>query len=136
MKLLNQVLIIDDDVVNNMFCQIVIEYVGIARNVHTCLSGPEAFDYLATCVSNGENGPDLILLDINMPFMSGLEFLKRYHELGYHKILPAKISMLSSSDVESDVKAALKYESVVDYVMKPLSEESLERLIFKLNRTS
>jgi CheY-like chemotaxis protein len=136
MKLLNQVLIIDDDEVNNMFCQIVIEYVGITGNVHTCQSGPEAFDYLATCVSNGEDGPDLILLDINMPFMSGLEFLKHYHELGYHKILPAKISILSSSDVESDVKAALKYESVIDYVMKPLSEEALTQLVYKLHRSS
>ena len=130
-----KVLIIDDDEVNNMFSLIVIEHLGITRDVYACMSGPEAFDYLATCISNGEEVPDLILLDINMPFMSGLEFLKHYHELGYHKILPTKISMLSSSDLESDVKAALKYESVIDYVVKPLSEEAFNRLVYKLNRT-
>ena len=133
MKRLNKVLIIDDDEVNNLFCKIVIEHLDITENVDYCMSGPEALDYLSSCISSEETVPDLIFLDINMPMMSGFEFLNAYHDMGFHRSLPTKISMLSSSDVESDIKTSLKYESVIDYVTKPLTEEALQRLLFKLN---
>jgi CheY-like chemotaxis protein len=136
MKRLNQVLIIDDDEVNNLFCKIVIEHLGISGDVHYCMSGPEALDYLSACINSKSAVPDLILLDINMPFMDGFEFLEIYHELGYNKALATKISMLSSSDVESDIKSALKFESVIDYVTKPLSEDALNKLLFKLSSPS
>jgi CheY-like chemotaxis protein len=136
MNKLNQVLIVDDDEVNNLFCKIVIEHAGISGDVHYCMSGPEALDYLTACINSNSMVPDLILLDINMPFMDGFHFLDLYHELGFHEKLPSKISMLSSSDIEADIKAALQYESVIDYVTKPLSEEALNRLVYKLNNPS
>ena len=136
MKKLNHVLIVDDDEVNNVFCKIVIEHLGISGDVHYCMSGPEALDYLKECISTGMTIPDLILLDINMPFMDGFEFLDTYHALGYDKNLPTKISMLSSSDVEKDISAALKYNGVIDYVTKPLSEDALNRLLYKLSSPS
>jgi CheY-like chemotaxis protein len=132
MKKLNQVLIIDDDEVNNLFCKIVIEHLGIAGDVHYCMSGPEAFDYLASCVKGGIPVPDLILLDINMPFMGGFNFLNQFIGLGYHETLPTKISMLSSSDVESDINKAMNYTCVIDYIVKPLSEQALQRIVNKL----
>ncbi|AKD04277.1 response regulator [Pontibacter korlensis] len=133
MKYLNKVLIIDDDEVNNVFCKIVIEHLGITENVDYFMSGPEALDYLSSCFSNGEAVPDLIFLDINMPLMNGFDFLNAYHEMGLQKRLPTKISMLSSSDIEADIKASLKYECVIDYVTKPLSESALHRILSKLN---
>ncbi|MEJ8755577.1 response regulator [Pontibacter sp. H259] len=136
MNKLNQVLIVDDDEVNNVFCKIVIEHMGISGDVHYCMSGPEALAYLKECISTGMPIPELILLDINMPFMDGFEFLNTYHALGYDRNLHTKISMLSSSDVEKDVKAALKYNSVIDYVTKPLSEAALNRLVYKLSSPS
>lgn len=136
MNKLNQVLIVDDDEVNNLFCKIVIEHAGISGDVHYCMSGPEALDYLTACINSNSSVPDLILLDINMPFMDGFDFLDLYHKLGFQEKLPTKISMLSSSDLESDIKAALKYDVVIDYVTKPLSEDALKRLMHKMNTTS
>ena len=136
MHKLNQVLIVDDDEVNNLFCKIVIEHSGISGDVHYCMSGPEALDYLQSCINSNSTVPDLILLDINMPFMDGFHFLDLYHELGFNEKLPSKISMLSSSDLESDIKTALKYDGVIDYVTKPLSEEALNRLMYKMGASS
>lgn len=136
MKKIDQVLIVDDDEVNNLFCKIVIEHLGISGDVHYCMSGPEAFDYLANCINSGQPVPDLILLDINMPLMNGFEFLDQYHNKGYDKELPTKISMLSSSGIESDMKASLNYKGVIDYITKPLSEEALNRLLYKLGSPS
>lgn len=128
----NQILIVDDDEVNNLFCSIVIEHAGISDEVHSCLNAPDAFEYIASCLNSGEPVPDLILLDINMPEMSGLEFLAHYHALGYDKKLDTKIAMLSSSFLASDMQAACSYESVVDYIVKPLSESALQQLLRKL----
>ena len=132
MHKLNQVLIIDDDEVNNLFCTIVIEHAGISGEVHSCTNGPEALDYLETCLRYGKPAPDLILLDINMPLMDGLEFLHHYKSNGYDQKLPTKISMLSSSDMVSDIQSASRYDFVVDYLVKPLTEDALKRLLQKV----
>jgi CheY-like chemotaxis protein len=133
MKKLNQVLIIDDDEVNNLFCKIVIEHFGIAEDVHYCMSGPEAFDYLDLCINGKISIPDLILLDINMPNMGGFDFLDQYVGLGYNESMSTRISMLSSSDAKYDINKAIKYSCVIDYIVKPLSEQALERLLYKLS---
>jgi CheY-like chemotaxis protein len=135
MNKLNKVLIIDDDEVNNLFCKIVIEHLDIAEDVSYCMNGPEAFDYLEACDKKEFSAfPDLILLDINMPLMNGIEFLEQYHKKNYHQELPSKISILSSSDMQADMQAALKFEAVVDYIHKPLSEEALMRIMSKMGR--
>lgn len=132
MKKLEQVLIIDDDEVNNLFCKIVIEHLGISGEVFYCMNGAEGLDYLSSCISSHTVAPDLILLDLNMPRMDGLQFLRYYHELGYHVVLPTKISLLSSSGREAETNTALKYGCVIDYITKPLSEDALNRLLYKL----
>jgi CheY-like chemotaxis protein len=133
MKKVDQVLIIDDDEVNNLFSTIVIEHSGISGEVHCCTNGPEALDYLASCLKSGSNTPDLILLDINMPFMTGLEFLEEYASNKYHEKLKCKISMLTSSNLVSDINSASRFNFVIDYLVKPLSEEGLKRILQKLN---
>jgi two-component system, CitB family, response regulator MalR len=133
MKKINQVLIIDDDEINNLFCTIIIEHLGIAGDVHCCTNGSEAFDYLDSCLKYNKLPPDLILLDINMPLMNGLEFLEKYHSERYHEMIQSKISMLSSSDMASDIETAFKYDSVIDYLTKPLSEVGLNRVLQKLS---
>jgi CheY-like chemotaxis protein len=132
MKKLNQVLIIDDDEINNLFSTIVIEHSGISGEVRCCTNGPEALDYLASCLRNGNHTPDLILLDINMPLMTGLEFLEEYASKQYHQKLNCKISMLTSSDLVSDINSASKFNFVIDYLVKPLSEEGLKRILQKI----
>lgn len=133
MRKLNQVVIIDDDEVNNLFCSIVIEHAGITGEVHCCTDGLEGLEYLANCIQSGATLPDLILLDINMPLVSGHDFLRQYLAQQYDRKLPCKIAMLSSSDMVSDVESALNYEFVIDYIVKPLSEDALNKVMQKLN---
>ena len=133
MEKLNQVLIIDDDEVNNLFCKIVIEHSGLFSDVHCCTNGPEALDYLESCIKYDKATPELILLDVNMPLMDGFEFLKEYTDRGLHEKLSCKVSMLSSSNLISDMKSALSNSFVIDYIVKPLSEDALHRVINRLN---
>ena len=65
-----------------------------------------------------EPTPSLILLDLNLPKMGGIEFLK---ELRADPVLrPMRVIVLTSSDEPSDQAAAFEYE-VDDYIVKPHS---------------
>lgn len=66
----------------------------------TAFNGREALEVLEN------NSVDLILLDLRMPKMGGLEFLKTYDHR--HKKLPKTI-VFSNYDVQSDIDEAFKY---------------------------
>jgi DNA-binding response OmpR family regulator len=116
---MRQVWIVDDD-------EEMTEAIGLMLNVLDCEvtsfhSARFAAQKLLTV-----KAPDLLILDINMPEVSGLdflEFLRRRHEW---KELP--IVMLSSESADSTVDKALQLGADA-YLMKPATIEELERVM-------
>ena len=100
-----------------------LETAGIAQTIHHCHDGQEVIEYLENVLSPRANRPDfevpeLILLDLKMPRVGGLEALKwiRHHDIFKSLIVLA----LTSSSEERDVKAA--YELQINaYLVKPSS---------------
>jgi CheY-like chemotaxis protein len=74
--------------------------------------------------------PDIILLDINMPIMSGFEFLNLYQ----HYPDAAIVFMLSSSDNEEDRKQANNYRCVEGYVIKPVGKQVLHDILSSVDK--
>lgn len=68
---IQQILLVDDNVGTNYFNSKKITKHGYSNAITCASNGSEALDYL-----NDNLNPDLILLDINMPVMCGMEFLK------------------------------------------------------------
>jgi CheY-like chemotaxis protein len=75
---LNRVLLVDDDATSNFLTARQLHRLEVAANVHTAESGQQALDWLSKPAGVD---PDLILLDVNMPGMGGLEFLQRFRHL-------------------------------------------------------
>lgn len=71
--------------------------------------------------------PDIILSDINMPVMDGLEFASKAKELNPD----SKIAMITGYNYFDYAVTALK-AGVDDYVVKPVSKEDIKQLIVKL----
>jgi two-component system, chemotaxis family, chemotaxis protein CheY len=69
---------------------------------------------------------DLVLLDINMPNMNGLEFLAEVRSDGVHKDLP--IIIISTEGREQDTQRGLEAGATA-YIKKPFhTEEILEKI--------
>jgi two-component system chemotaxis response regulator CheY len=72
---------------------------------------------------------DLVLLDWNMPKLSGIDFLKKVRSLDNYKTLP--IIMVTSEAAKFNVIEALK-NGATDYITKPINLDLFKEKITKL----
>ncbi|MEW8248865.1 MAG: response regulator [Candidatus Thiodiazotropha sp.] len=122
------ILLIEDDRVDIMTVQRALQKNNISNPLHVARTGLQALDML-----RGANGvvkldplPALILLDLNLPKMSGIEFLQ---ELRKDPELSAlRIIVLTSSNEPRDRAAAFEYD-VDDYIVKPHSFDEFTRAV-------
>lgn len=115
------ILLIDDDQITNFVNQAIIEKSEIPVGTKALITAAAGIDFLNKCLSNQEELPHAILLDINMPEMNGWEFLEKFSQLDKKIQNEVKVYMVSSSQNEEDVKRALSNPNVSDFLHKPLN---------------
>lgn len=125
---MTRVLIIDDDEINNFTLEAMLQRTQFVDAYEIQDSGVGALEYLQEADSN-ESFPNHIFVDINMPAMNGYQFLDHYENDFLDKHPDTSIYMLSSSISESDREHSLSYESVTEYITKPLSRSKLQELV-------
>jgi CheY-like chemotaxis protein len=79
MKTLKCILLVDDDEINNIICYSHINRLGIAEKIQTARNGLNALNFLRRYHIQYRSLPELIILDIEMPVMDGMEFLKAFN---------------------------------------------------------
>jgi CheY-like chemotaxis protein len=131
---LNCVLVIDDDEPTNFFNQLILEESGCTNHIKVVQSGQEALNYLIKgeepgCDDNLYPGPDLILLDINMPAMNGWEFLEEYRKLSIKHKNNIITIMLTTSLFPEDKVRAKEISEISGFENKPLTIEKLEKIL-------
>ncbi|MCV9388968.1 response regulator [Reichenbachiella ulvae] len=125
-----KILIIDDDEINNLICTKVIKDYNPETVVESLTSSTKGLSYLEERVKNNpEDLPDVILLDINMPTISGWDFIREYRKMmtavEAEKI---KLFVLTSSQYYQDAELADQYREVQKLFTKPLTAEILEEV--------
>jgi len=127
-KVLNCVMLIDDNTDDNFYHERVIKKNNAAHKVISIESAKEAIDYL----KKEENvHPDLIFLDINMPEMNGWEFIEEYEKLEERFRSKVVVIMLTTSDNPDDQARAQKLKVLADFKTKPLTKEMLNEIMMK-----
>jgi len=92
--------------------------------IHMAENGKEALE------KNKENPVDIIITDINMPVITGLELIKTMRKINKR----VKFIVLSGYDDFSYARTAMKY-GVENYILKPIDEEELEATLIDINKT-
>lgn len=107
------ILLIDDDSVDVMTLQRAFKKHAIMKKskIHTAKNGKEALDKLAS----GEVDPTIVLLDLNMPGMGGLQFLE--HVRSDERLSKLRVLVLTTSADRNDIQQATD-KCIVGYIKK------------------
>jgi two-component system chemotaxis response regulator CheY len=90
--------------------------------------------YELTCVENGAQALDkaksgqydLVISDINMPIMTGLELLKHIREIPSYKFTPV---LMLTTEASAEMKEQGKQLGATGWLIKPFDPEKLIKLI-------
>ena len=97
---------------------------NLANRIHVARDGAEALDFIFCEGPHGArqiaNGPKVILLDLKLPKVDGLEVLKRVKGDARTKVIP--VVVLTSSQEQSDVVESYGL-GVNSYIVKPVNFE-------------
>ncbi|UKT65478.1 response regulator [Pedobacter mucosus] len=120
---------VEDDVDYAFFMQSAMQEVQDTLNLTIVDDGVEA----ATTLSKFEElqiKPKLILLDLNLPGLSGLDILKFIRENPYFKSVP--VILFSTSDDPNDIKSSIEYGANA-YLAKPNGYENLVECLHSIH---
>ena len=123
------ILLVEDDDVDVMTVRRAFEKNRMTNPLHVASNGEEALALLLSAAV--PHARRLILLDLNMPRMNGIEFLKLLREDPEHK--SSSVVVLTTSNEERDVVEAYRLH-VAGYLLKPVTFDSFVDLMATLNK--
>ena len=120
------VLVVDDSAAIRKILQRVLRQTGMAIGaVHEAGNGLEALEKLKSL------RPGLVLTDINMPAMDGLEFLRQIRAQNLAQGVP--VVMITTESSEEHVKEAIQ-AGAKGYIRKPFTAEQVKERVLPLVR--
>lgn len=118
--------IIDDDPISILLSRKILEKYNVLTDgvqFNSFTSPSAGIDF----ISKQNHAFHILLLDINMPEMSGFEVLNQISKFNLKNFI---VFMLTSSIADSDRETSFEYDLVKKFLKKPLQEEA----IFEINR--
>jgi len=126
MRNMKPILLVEDDTVDAMTVKRALKDIKVTNGLPHVANGEEALEYLR---GQGNKKPCIILLDLNMPKMSGIEFLKIVKEDEELKKIP--VIVLTTSQDERDKIESFKL-SVAGYIVKPADYKKFVEVVMTI----
>lgn len=115
------VLIIDDDEDDRFFMEHVFKADSPYTQLYLAADGQQALDLLTST----QPLPDVILLDLNMPGLSGFEVLKHLKQSAFYKSIP--VIILTTSNADADQERAHQL-GATEFITKPTTYDGLSAI--------
>lgn len=122
-------IIIDDDPTNNMICILCIKMVFADAEVTTFTDPRAGLAYVDEEFSRDDSPEAVLFLDINMPYLTGWDFLSQFDTLSETHKKKITIYMLSSSIDQRDISRANENPHVIQFLSKPLNKQKVSDLL-------
>jgi two-component system response regulator len=129
------ILLIEDNPKDEFLTLRALEKCNVANEIVVVRDGAEALDYLFAkgdfAGRNVNDLPTVVLLDLKLPKIDGLEVLRQIRANKHTRLLPVVI--LTSSDEEKDIFAGYEL-GANSYVRKPVAFSDFSRAVAELGR--
>ncbi len=119
---IGSVMLIDDSKVDNFINSKILELSERTNKIQIFEDANLALGYLEESTDH----PDVIFLDIYMPYMTGFDFLEEFDKLPTVNKKATKIILLSSAYNTVEVEKLKKFTWLSGYIVKPLTYEALD----------
>jgi CheY-like chemotaxis protein len=127
-QILKPILLVEDDTVDAMAVKRAFNYLHVKNELVHVTNGEEALEYL----KNKDNAkPQVILLDLNMPRMNGIEFMKIAKADDNLKNIP--VIILTTSKAEQDRVETFNL-GIAGYIVKPVDHENFIDVMSKVHQ--
>jgi CheY-like chemotaxis protein len=125
-------LLVEDDAVDILNVQRSFRKLNLLNPMHVAYDGLEALALLrGTETTPPIPFPTLILLDINMPRMNGLEFLRELRS--DQRLQHLSVVVFTTSDEEKDIIEAYNFH-VAGYILKPVVPEKFFEVMIAIEK--
>lgn len=111
------ILLVEDDTLDVMDARRTLDRMDILYKMQVARNGEEALALLKEIKTNGSDRPDIILLDLNMPKMNGIEMLTQLRKIEDWKDI--KVFIITTSEEKEDRERA-RTLGVSGYIVKPM----------------
>lgn len=136
MKKIGIVSIIDDDEFFQFSTKKTLELSNKVGQILQFHDGEEAIQYFLENKAEPEKIPDLVFLDLNMPYMDGWQFLDKFIVNEFNKEI-ITIYICTSSTSKFDFEKVANYPLLKGYLIKPITKaDFLEKLENELENDS
>jgi CheY-like chemotaxis protein len=127
MRSLKPILLVEDDTVDSMTVKRALKDLNVTNPLVRVVNGEQALEYLQ---NSANAGPCVILLDLNMPKMNGVEFLKIAKADDKLKYIP--VVVLTTSKADQDRFECFN-SSAAGYIVKPVDYKGFVEAMRILN---
>ena len=119
------VALVDDDRIYQFTTERMLQRLNVNVRFLWFKDGEEAISFMRDHAEEARVLPDILIVDINMPYLDGWQFLDALKVLRPTLAKGVDIYMVSSSNDDRDMERARTTEGVLDYVEKPITKEKL-----------
>lgn len=120
-------MLVEDDKIDALTVKMALKEIKVTNDLVHVSNGVEALEYLN---DDSQKRPCIILLDLNMPKMGGIEFLEERSKSESLTTIPAIV--LSTSKADSDKLATFKL-NIAGYMLKPVDYKKFVEVMRAIN---
>ncbi len=129
-------IIIDDSELDCFIAEKIIQHSNLSKNIRSFLLANEALDHIKGSKYSQLDEPTIVILDLLMPLMSGVEFVEEFEKLPFSIRNKFLIVAFTSSMNKKDMSRIKSFKSVKYIFDKPINAQVLLPLIDECNSLS
>jgi CheY-like chemotaxis protein len=127
--MVKKIVVIDDDDIFIFLARNTLMKLNPQLDFQSFADGERALNYFKEKSVLEEDMPEIILLDINMPYLDGWGFMNEFNKIMLNINKKVLVYIASSSNSKSDYDKAFNLQGIAGYVVKPIIKTNFKNLI-------